>query len=127
MRGSIAPEPEDFCIFICLNAALLGPPKPNSVLQSLVSICCTLFLCTFSNFPGGGDDPPLQKSRGDVSPPPVPPGSPPLLPRNSGRLWLYLNERSVLSSDALKLVKYQLSVEFGDQCFRLNLAHATSS
>ena len=32
MRGSIAPEPEDFCICICLNAALLGPPKPNSSL-----------------------------------------------------------------------------------------------
>ena len=54
MRGSIDPEPEDFCIFICLNAALLGPPKPNSVLQSLVRICCTLFVCTFSNFLGGG-------------------------------------------------------------------------
>ena len=72
MRGSIAPEPEDFCIFICLNAALLGPPKPNSVLQSLVSICCTLFFCTFSNFPGG-TIPPYINRGGDVSPP-VPPG-----------------------------------------------------
>ena len=69
MRGSIAPEPEDFCIFICLNAALLGPPKPNSVLQSLVSICCTLFLCTFSNFPGG-TIPPYKNRGGDVSPRP---------------------------------------------------------
>ena len=33
MRGSIASEPEDFYL---LNAALLGPPKPNSVLQSVL-------------------------------------------------------------------------------------------
>ena len=76
MGGSIAPEPEDFCIFICLNAALLGPPKPNSVLQSLVSICCTLFCCTFSNFPGGGGRSPPTKIEGGggrVPPPPRPP------------------------------------------------------
>ena len=70
MRGSIAPEPGDFCIFICLNAALLGPPKPNS--HYLLSI----FFLHFSNFPGGGDDPLLQKSRGGRVPPP---GSPPLV------------------------------------------------
>ena len=72
MRGSIAPEPKDFCIFICLIAALLGPPKPNSVLQFLVSICCTLFFCTFSNFPGG-TIPPTKIEGGRVPPPLVPP------------------------------------------------------
>ena len=69
MRGSIAPEPGDFGIFICLNAALLGPPKP--VLQSLVSICCTLFFLHFFIFFGGGRYPPTK----------LPSGSSPLVQR----------------------------------------------
>ena len=99
MRGSIAPEPEDFCIFICLNAALLGPPKPNSVLQSLVSICCTLFLCTFSNFPGG-TIPPYKNRGGDVSPP-SPPGS--LKKRTQIRAYAFV--RAFTCAQKLKMLQ----------------------
>ena len=66
MRGSVATEQEDFCIFTSLNTALLGHPEPKNVLQSLVSICYTFLGGTFSNFPRGVI--PLKKNEGDVSP-----------------------------------------------------------
>ena len=72
MRGSVATEREFCCI--SLNAALLGPPEPKSVLQSYYSVYAKHFVDTFSNFPGGGDDPPLKLLRGNVSPPPRSPG-----------------------------------------------------
>ena len=79
MRGRAATEREDFCICISLNAALLGPPQPQSVLQSLVSICYTFFFFFFFFFFWGGGHffnfsggiIPLNKFEGACPPPPV--------------------------------------------------------
>ena len=76
MRGSVATEQDFCCNFISLKDALLGPPEPKSVLQSLFSICYTILFALFQI--SRGDDPPLKKLRGGRVPPPRPPGSPPL-------------------------------------------------
>ena len=93
MRESAATEQEDLCIFINLNAALLGPPGPKCMFQSVFAI---LFcVCTFSNFQGGGGEIPLSP------PPPPPPGSPPLPACN---LLLYCQSISFISPELFKVI-----------------------